>query len=52
MGEILKVLNTAEGLELLQGKLPEPDQIERVVMESTGGYERECAVSWGRTIEF
>ena len=48
VGTIFKVSNTVEGLELLRGKLPAPEQIERIVMESTGGYERECALYLSR----
>lgn len=43
-GESFKVLNTRLGLEELAKHLPAASQVARVVLESTGGYERMAAV--------
>jgi transposase len=41
----LQVPNTEDGFLKLGKLLPAPDQVECLVMESTGGYERDCALS-------
>ncbi len=43
-GKVLQVPNTAFGLVELGRQLPVPEQVSRVVVESTGGYEREAAL--------
>jgi transposase len=44
LGKFLRVPNTAIGFLDLRSALPEPDQIERIVLEATGGYERQAAL--------
>jgi len=39
-----RVPNTIVGLLSVRCQLPEPDQVKRVILESTGGYEREAAL--------
>jgi transposase len=43
-GKSWRVPNTIVGLLSVRSQLPEPEQIKRVVLESTGGYEREAAL--------
>lgn len=43
-GKVLQVPNTAFGLVELGRQLPVPEHVVRVVVESTGGYEREAAL--------
>jgi transposase len=43
-GKLLRVPNTALGLVELGQQLPAPEQGVRVVVEATGGYERQAAV--------
>jgi transposase len=40
----LQVPNTIEGFLALRSELPEPEQVDRIVLESTGGYERQVAL--------
>jgi transposase len=43
-GQLLHVPNTALGLVELAQHLPAPEQVIRVVVEATGGYERQVAL--------
>lgn len=43
-GKILQVPNTELGLVELGQHLPAPEQVARVVIEATGGYERQVAI--------
>jgi transposase len=43
-GKSWRVPNTIVGLLSVRSQLPEPDQVKRIVLESTGGYEREAAL--------
>jgi transposase len=43
-GQCWRVPNTIEGLLSVRSQFPEPEQVKRIVLESTGGYEREAAV--------
>ncbi|KAM3090150.1 IS110 family transposase [Phormidesmis sp. 146-12] len=43
-GQSLKVANSDLGLEALSQDLPAPEQVKRVVLESTGGDERQAVV--------
>ena len=43
-GKCWRVPNSIVGLLSVQSQFPEPDGVKRVVLESTGGYEREAAL--------
>ncbi len=43
-GQCWRVPNTIVGLLSVRSQFPEPDHVKRVVLESTGGYEREAAL--------
>jgi transposase len=43
-GQSWRVPNTIVGLLSVRAQFPEPEQVKRIVLESTGGYEREAAV--------
>lgn len=40
----LQVPNTIDGFESLASELPRPSEVSRIVLESTGGYERQAAL--------
>jgi transposase len=43
-GKSWRVPNTIVGLLSVRSHLPDPEQVKRIVLESTGGYEREAAL--------
>ena len=43
-GQCWRVPNTLVGLLAVRSQFPEPAHVKRVVLESTGGYEREAAL--------
>ena len=43
-GKCWRVPNTIIGLLSVRSQFPEPEQVKRIVLESTGGYEREAAL--------
>ncbi len=43
-GKCWRVPNTIVGLLSVRSQFPEPDDVKRVILESTGGYEREAAL--------
>jgi transposase len=43
-GKCWRVSNTIVGLLSVRSQFPEPGQVKRIVLESTGGYEREAAL--------
>jgi transposase len=43
-GKSWRVPNTIVGLLSVRSHLPEPEQVKRVILEATGGYEREAAL--------
>ena len=43
-GQCWRVPNTIIGLLSVQSQFPKPEQVQRIVLESTGGYEREAAL--------
>ncbi len=43
-GKSWRVANTVVGLLSVRSQFPEPAQVQRIVLESTGGYEREAAL--------
>lgn len=43
-GKCWRVPNTIVGLLSVRSQFPEPEQVKRIVLESTGGYEREAAL--------
>ena len=43
-GKCWRVPNTIIGLLSVRCQFPEPEQVKRIVLESTGGYEREAAL--------
>jgi transposase len=43
-GQSWRVPNTIVGLLSVRSQFPEPEQVKRIVLESTGGYEREAAL--------
>lgn len=44
LGQFLRVPNTTVGFLELGSALPVPAQVERIVLEATGGYERQAAL--------
>lgn len=43
-GKCWRVPNTIVGLLSVRSQFPDPGQVQRIVLESTGGYEREAAL--------
>jgi len=43
-GKCWRVPNTIVGLLSVRSQFPDPGQVKRIVLESTGGYEREAAL--------
>lgn len=43
-GKCWRIPNTIAGLLSVRSQFPEPGQVKRIVLESTGGYEREAAL--------
>lgn len=43
-----RVPNTAQGLALLSSRLPDASLVGRILLESTGGYERQAALFLGQ----
>jgi transposase len=43
-GKGWRVPNTIVGLLSVRSQFPEPEQVKRIVLEATGGYEREAAL--------
>jgi transposase len=43
-GKGWRVPNTIVGLLSVRSQFPEPERVQRIVLESTGGYEREAAL--------
>jgi len=43
-GKGWRVANTIVGLLSVRSQFPEPEPVQRIVLESTGGYEREAAL--------
>jgi transposase len=43
-GQSWRVPNSIVGLLSVRSQFPEPEQVKRIVLESTGGYEREAAL--------
>jgi transposase len=43
-GKCWRVPNTVVGLLSVRSQFPAPEQVKRIVLESTGGYEREAAL--------
>lgn len=43
-GKGWRVANTIVGLLSVRSQFPEPEQVQRIVLASTGGYEREAAL--------
>ncbi len=44
LGTVLRVPNTPIGFLDARSAFPEPEQVDRIVLEATGGYERQAAL--------